>query len=287
MVVEATYEGKVGHGLDRTVNINQARQGSGSVQSRRPIQPWSSIQIQKNTGNSTYHALLLKVEKRMSAGINFLSSYAWSKMIDDGLNDSARTQRRTQDESKIFLERGLSAYDTRHRLSIASIIEFPFGVGRRFRVESPVLRGIVGGWEIATIMLARTGLRLSPAISGDWSRTGQRGDRPNLIGDANSGPKTPDKWFNTDAFVLPPRGQFGNAGRGIIEGPGSTNFDISMIKRINMGERTRMELRFEFFNAFNTPTFWLPNLTANSRSFGKISQAQDARQLQLGMKLNF
>ena len=287
MVVEATYEGKVGHGLDRTVNINQARQGSGSVQSRRPIQPWSSIQIQKNTGNSNYHALLLKVEKRMSSGINFLSSYAWSKMIDDGLNDSARTQRRTQDESKIFLERGLSAYDTRHRLSIASIIELPFGVGRRFRVENPVLRGVVGGWEIATIMLARTGLRLSPAISGDWSRTGQRGDRPNLIGDANAGPKSPERWFNTDAFVLPPRGQFGNAGRGIIEGPGSTNFDISMIKRINMGERTRMELRFEFFNAFNTPTFWLPNLTANSRSFGEISQAQDARQIQLGMKLNF
>ncbi len=287
LVVEATYEGKVGHGLDKAVNINQAVQGSGSLQPRRPIQPWSNIIMQKNTGNSNYHAGLLKVEKRMSDGISFLSSYAWSKMIDDGLNDSARSGGRAQNEARIDLERGLSGYDTRHRLSISSIVQLPFGQGRRFRSDSAILNSMFGGWEVATIMLARTGLRLTPRISGDWSGTGQRTDRPDLIGDPNNGPKSPEEWFNTDAFALQPRGQFGTAGRGIIEGPGSTNFDLSLIKRINFDETKRMELRFEFFNAFNTPTFWLPNTTANSSSFGKISQAQDARQIQVGMKLNF
>ena len=166
-------------------------------------------------------------------------------------------------------------------------MQLPFGQGRRFRSDSAILNGMFGGWEVATIMLARTGLRLTPRLSGDWSGTGQRTDRPDLIGDPNNGPKSPEEWFNTDAFALQPRGQFGTAGRGIIEGPGSTNFDISLIKRINFDETKRMELRFEFFNAFNTPTFWLPNTTANSSSFGKISQAQDARQIQVGMKLNF
>src|SRR5262245_51955323 len=89
MVVEATYEGKVGHGLTRAVNINQASpSATGTVQSRRPIQPWANIVITESTGNSNYHAGLLKVEKRMHSGLSVLSSYAWSKMIDDGPDDS-------------------------------------------------------------------------------------------------------------------------------------------------------------------------------------------------------
>lgn len=291
MVVEATYEGKIGHGLTRAVNINQARPGTvGTVQSRRPIQPWANIVITESTGNSNYHAGLLKFEKRMNSGLSFLSSYAWSKMIDDGPDDSAGTVNGAQNELNRRAERGLSAFDTRHRLSLSYVYELPFGRGRRFASNATGLfGGIIGGWELSGITVMRSGLPFTAIISGDQSGTGQSKDRPNQIGDIMlpRSERTVTRWFRTEAFRVPDRGTFGNAGRNNLIGPGSRNFDISLSKRTRFGEAKMMELRFEFFNALNTPTFILPNAVANSSNFGRIFQASDARQIQLGAKVRF
>src|SRR6185436_21004112 len=199
MVVEATYEGKTGHGLTRAVNINQARpSATGTVQSRRPIQPWANIVITESTGNSNYNAGLLKVEKRMHSGLSVLSSYAWSKMIDDGPDDSGGTANGAQDELNRRAERGVSAFDTRHRLTLSYVYELPFGRGRRFATNAGGALGqIIGGWELSGISVFRTGLPFTPTISGDNSQTGPSKDRPNLIGDPvlPKSERTVDRWF--------------------------------------------------------------------------------------------
>jgi len=283
MLVETSYEGKVGHGLIRSVNINQARPGTSPLQSRRPLQPWGNLTVDESTGNSNYHAGTLKFEKRMASGISFLTSYAFSKMIDDGTN--------AQDELNRRAERGPSEFDTRHRLAMSYVFELPFGSDRRFGqgIQNPLIRGLIERWELSGIAVMRSGLPFTPTISGDNSGTGQSRDRPDQIADPRlpKSERTVQRYFRTEAFTQPTRGTFGNAGRNQLTGPGQLNLDVSVSKRVQLGEQKEMQIRIEFFNALNTPTFFLPNGTSNTSNFGRIFQAEDARQIQLGAKINF
>ena len=135
----------------------------------------------------------------------------------------------------------------------------------------------------------RSGLPFTPTVSGDNSGTGQSRDRPNQIADPRlpSSERTVQRYFRTEAFAQPARGTFGNAGRNQMTGPGQRNLDVSLSKRMQLGEQKAMQIRVEFFNALNTPTFFLPNGVSNTSNFGRIFQAEDARQIQLGAKINF
>ena len=124
-------------------------------------------------------------------------------------------------------------------------------------------------------------------MSTDNSNTGDGGsqDRPDLIGDVNHGPKTPQQWFNTAAFARPPQYTFGTAGRNLITSPGINNSDFSISKNFKVLETGRLQFRSEIFNIFNHPNFDAPNATFGTARFGQISSAQDARELQFGVKL--
>jgi hypothetical protein len=97
----------------------------------------------------------------------------------------------------------------------------------------------------------------------------------------------PEQWFNTAAFAFPPRGTFGNAGRNILEGPGTENVNVSLVKNAALSERLRLQLRAEFFNLFNHPNFNLPDNFLGSPTFGRILSAQSPRHIQFGLKLLF
>jgi len=96
--------------------------------------------------------------------------------------------------------------------------------------------------------------------------------------------RTLERWFNTDAFVSPPKYQFGNAGRNIIIRPGRVNFDLAIYKMFRFTERYRLQFRFETFNAFNTPPIGTPNLQVRNKNFGRITSAGRPRNLQFGLK---
>jgi hypothetical protein len=116
---------------------------------------------------------------------------------------------------------------------------------------------------------------------------------PNLPSDQ----RTPDRWFNTDAFVLQPVGFLGTAGRNVVEGPGTNIVDLSLLKNIPFNDRHRLQFRTEFFNAFNHVNFDVPEriclVTATGAPcsgmapFGRISAARDPRILQFALKYLF
>jgi hypothetical protein len=99
--------------------------------------------------------------------------------------------------------------------------------------------------------------------------------------------RTPQRWFDTGAFVLPLPGQFGNAGRNIVIGPAYDNVDFSLIKNIAISDRHQLELRAEVFNLFNHPNLDIPVRIFGSPSFGQITTANFSRQIQFGIKYQF
>ena len=113
--------------------------------------------------------------------------------------------------------------------------------------------------------------------------------RPDLLRDPNTGTRRPEEWFRTDAFAAPPPGRYGNASRGIVEGPGTINFDFSLLRDFYLGEETRIQFRFEAFNLTNHTNLNSSNNTFNfsAGSFGAIGAALTGRQLQFGLKIYY
>lgn len=113
------------------------------------------------------------------------------------------------------------------------------------------------------------------------------GQRPNVTGNPTSSSPTRLRWFNTGAFVRPAPFTFGNAGRNILRGPGTTNYDTSLMKNFPIGERRKLQFRAEFFNAFNLVNFNNPNTTFTSTDFGVILGAKASRSIQFSLKLMY
>ena len=98
---------------------------------------------------------------------------------------------------------------------------------------------------------------------------------------------TPGEWFNTAAFTIPPYGQFGNAGRDILDGPGLQTVNVSIVKNNAVTERLNLQFRTEFFNLLNRTNFNLPDNFVGSPTFGQVVSAQDPRRIQFALKVLF
>ena len=146
---------------------------------------------------------------------------------------------------------------------------------------------MVGGWEISGIFSTQTGRPFTVLVSQDNANVLANVDRPNVIGNANAGPKTPLQWFNVNAFQLAPAGTFGNEARNNVRGPGLTNLDISVSRLFKITERIAIQFRAESFNLANHPNFDQPAQTFGVAGFGSIPSAQAPRQIQFGAKVRF
>ena len=139
--------------------------------------------------------------------------------------------------------------------------------------------------------MLQSGLALTPTINANAvpNLGGERRVRPNLVGNPElpESERTLARWFNTDAFVSPAPQAFGNAGVGIMRGPGLANFDFSIAKTFSIDDRRDIQFRTEIFNAFNHANFGPPNLARESSGFGQILTAANARIIQLGVKFLF
>jgi hypothetical protein len=112
-------------------------------------------------------------------------------------------------------------------------------------------------------------------------------DRPDLVGDPSLDDPSPERWFDTAAFSMPPFGSFGSAGRNIVDGPGYANVNFAAMKYIRLGGRARIQARIEVFNLFNRTNFNLPDPFLGSPTFGQVLSAQSPRRVQLGLKALF
>ncbi len=250
----------------------------------------------RNNSNSNYHALQTKIEKRYGSGMSFLLSYTWSKAIGDysfipGEDRAIGANWGMQNPNDLAAERSLLNQHVAHRAVISYLYELPFGTGQTYGASwGPGLNAILGGWTIGGINSFITGFPMNLSVAGNPSGTGGFNlDWPNVVGEWRipREQRGPDRWFNTDAFARNDPFTYGNAGRNILEAPGTIKFDLALHKNFQVNEKVRVQLRAEAFNAFNSPIFDGPNLQVGNRNLGVISRAAPGRTMQIGLKVIF
>ncbi len=177
----------------------------------------------------------------------------------------------------------------RHRLTVTSLYELPFGKGKRYLAGVSGVSGkLVSGWQISAIATFQTGQPLTIILPFDNPNVGEGAKYPNVIGNPNSGPKTISQFFNTAAFAVPPQFTFGDEGIGSVTGPGLTNVELSIVKNTSISERMKLQFRAEAFNAANHLLMGPPNTTFGTPLFGQVtSTLLDNREVQFALKLIF
>jgi len=300
--VDVGYIGNKSRDILILGDYNQARPNAttenSTLQSRRPIAGCQEIQAAFAGGKGDYHALQVKVERRYSRGLYLLNSFTWSRARD---NASGHLEVQNGDNSRVNYrdlasEFGRSGYDQPFNNTTSFVWELPFGKGRRYAANmNPIVEGILGGWRVVGINTMTSGMpiNLSYSPAGPSQVSGLPTYRPNLLGD----PVTPDSertnptsnYLNAAMIQIPDRSQpFGNAPRNAARADPFKQFDLGLHKAFGLGrDQTRLEVRFEAFNLFNTTNFQPANGNVSSSSFGTISSTFPARQLQLGVKLYF
>lgn len=301
---EIGYYGARAANLARRIDRNQPPTGPGDINERRPytsavwpgtdivVGPLAAFNRHEFNGSSNFHSFQTKVERRFSAGVSLLGSYIWSKTMGDSCGFAGSGNAGgcgIQDPNNLQAEWSLDNQHVPHRAVVNAIWELPFGRGRAWGAEwGPVSNAVLGGWSVAGILTATSGQPRSVTVQGDPANTGGI-NRPNLVGDPTlpRGERTIERWFNADAFVRNDPFTFGNAGRNIIIDPGRVNLDLAAYKQLQLTDGVRMQLRFEAFNATNTPHFGAPNTVLGNPNFGTITSAGRPRNLQFGLKLIF
>jgi len=276
-----------------------------------PFPQFTSVNLINNTsGNSIYHALQAKLDKRFSGGVNFLLAYTFSKLISDVNNQLSPIGDQTnvtgvQDPYNLRAERSVSEMDRTHSLSFSYVVEAPFGAGRRFwnNARGP-LGKVIEGWQVNGVARYESGLPLSfsAAITGGGNRPNWTGVNPTLDGDRPRGEQIA-RWFDATlqlnpalpcappaVFCQPPAFSFGAAPRTFsgVRGPAYRNVDVSLIKLTKLSERVNLQFRAEFFDVFNIANFALPNTNINAQQYGQINATSALpRVIQFALKLAF
>ncbi|MBI3696041.1 MAG: hypothetical protein HY238_14520, partial [Acidobacteria bacterium] len=294
-VVELSYVGNAGHKLPGpSANINQvppALMGPGNAQIRRPFPQFGNVStVTPFWGNSSYHGVNAKIEKRFSGGLNFLFNYTFSKFIDDvtSSQELGVVGGGIQNIYDRRSEKSLSGNDVRNRFVFSSVYELPWGKGRRWLTSGPAAF-LLGGWGLGAILTLQDGSPDGLVTQTNTTNAFNGVQRVNILRDPSlpKSERTIERYFDTTAVVAPAQFTFGNAGRAILTGPGLANLDLSLLKNHNFAERYNLQFRLESFNAFNRVNLEDPGRALGAASFGVISDSRNARNLQLGLKLSF
>ncbi len=309
MGLSVAYVGMKGTHLQLAQNINQPFVTNGIYGSTRPfptlpatspILPsqctaphpactFGNINQVNSNGNSNYNAFWVTLNKHFSHGLQFLSSYTYSKSLDYNSLSTGETYI-IQNAYNPRGDYGPSEFDVRHRFVLSGFYQLPFKANR-----------FVAGWEVGTVIQAQSSNPLNPtlAINPGVSLT----VRPDVSGPIRV-TGDPAGWFaDKTVFVspcvanpapAPPTCHPGNLSRNAVTGPNFVNTDFSVIKNTKLTERFNLQFRGEMFDIFNHPNFGNPVLTTTSSTFGQITGTRfptgdfgSARQIQFALKLKF
>ncbi len=265
--------------------LNVPVPGPGAVGPRRAITQMSQFNTIRWDGWATYHALTLKVTRRMAPGLLFDANWTLSHAIDDASDPGATLNESNlpQDVNNMAAEKASSSFD--HRLR--GVFLFVYS-GLCATHATGWHRLLLANWQASGDFTAQSGAPFTVNVSTDQANIGAGpAQRPNVSGNPDSGPKTPDQWLNSSVFSLPALYAFGTEPRNAVIGPGLAEFDASVQKSFDVHEHMKLLLRAEGYNIANHPNFNIPNRTAFTANFGKISSAQDSRQMQVALKLVF
>ncbi|HEV2494247.1 MAG TPA: carboxypeptidase-like regulatory domain-containing protein [Terriglobia bacterium] len=267
---------------------------------------FGGVGVQATDANSNYNSLQISATKKTTHGLQLQTSYTWSHSLDTISSVENVGGGGALNPFDLRDNYGDSAYDARNRFVIGYSYEIPSI--RHFSSFERMPSRLTDGWRFAGDTVLQSGFPLSLTDSSEnslvcWAYVSYGcPDRPNAVGtvqtydprntnlvNATQGGTTTrgNYYFNPNSFAPEVRGVLGNAGRNYFHGPGLNNFDFALFKDTRITERTKIELRFEFFNIFNHTQFAQIGTDINSTTFGRSTAAQPPRIIQLAAKFYF
>ena len=290
LVLETGYFGHHGLKLPGVSQINAAPTSSlALLQPRLPDPNYSSIISWGSIYNSWHESATVSLKKQYSNGLQFLTGYTYGKTLDETSTANSQVFQRFASGPGKF-DRGPADFDLRHQFVGSFLYELPFGKGRMFLSGIHGLpSAVISGWAANGIVTVRSGFYSTVGLAQDNLNNGLS-SLPNQIGSGQvTSGRSINNWWNSAAFVIPPFGVQGNAGRNTLEGPGMSTANLSVVKTTTIREgRERLEFRAEFYNALNHPNFSQPNTLLDTPQFGQIFGTSIAmREVQLALKLYF
>jgi hypothetical protein len=253
-------------------------------------------------GDTIYHAMMVKTEKRFGSGGVLMANYTWAKMIGTSDQQNATIEIANlglvQDYNNFRGERSLLSFDVPHRAVISYVLDAPFGKGKKYLSGTTGALGkLVSGWGVNGIISFRSGFPLAlTAQANSLSSSFYSGTiRPNRVAGCNpiisgSAQSRLSKWFDTSCFSQPGSFSFGNESRTDpnLRSAGQNNFDFALFKTTHITETVNVQFRAEIFNLFNRVQFGPPGIQVGNSSFGVVSsQVNQPRQIQFALRLTF
>jgi Carboxypeptidase regulatory-like domain/TonB dependent receptor-like, beta-barrel len=268
----------------------------------RPFPQFTSVgNSSPMQGSSTWHALEVKVERRVGGGGTVLGTYTWSKLLSnsdtltswlDGGSGSS------QDWNNPRGEKSVASYDVPQRATLSYVLDLPFGRGRRFAQNVPaVANALIGDWGLSGTTTLQSGfpMLITAQPTTLSSSFGGGNPRPNVVAGCDkrvsgSAQQRLNMWFNTSCFTQPGPYAYGNEPRadGQVRTDGIANWDVAVAKTVAIREQLRLRFETEFFNIANRMQFAKPSSQLGNPLFGKVTAAQNQpRLIQFALRLSF
>jgi len=316
-MVRGAYVGNDGHRLYGTgdqesglLQLNPAiyipgQSTEANTQQRRVYPDYGSI-AEIDTGvNSNYNAGEFTLQRRFTRGFSVLSNFTWAKGLDDFGPPSLYTPYFTNTCScGRYFDYGPSDSDLNKTFKINGTYELPQIAAQKLAAK------LINGWELTAIASWQTGFPFTifSGVDNSFSAMGQdRADLtvPNIqdavLSTGRSHAQLTNEWFNTADFAPNAMGTFGDTGKNALRGPRFFDADLAAIKTTKVNERVSLEIRAEFFNAFNNVNFGTPGNVLGASGFGQITGLAGSnsyngptsygtaqpRIIQFGIKLSF
>jgi len=238
--------------------------------------------------NANYNSLQATLNRRFSHGVTLLANYTFAKAIDtQSADQQSNAPTDFVDANNLVLDRAISSTSLRHVTNLSFLWELPKTSRWGF-----LGRGVLSGWQLNGIARYVRGRPFTVTAGQDTNLNGVNNDRPNLVGDprldtGRSRSELIARYFSPAAFQAAPSGAVGSAGRNILNGPGTQNWDMSVFRAFPLRERHRMEFRAEFFNVLNQVSLGNPVAVLSNPNIGRILSAGSPRIMQFGLKYSF
>jgi hypothetical protein len=294
-ILDFTYTGTKGTNLDLLRAPNRAPLGTSPLNTQNELQisGANSFYFDQSGANSIYNGLQVRLVHRFTKGVSLQAFYTFAKSLDNASTIGGSAPVVVQQDLNFAAERGLSSFDVRHQVRVASLYELPFGEHHRHG-NSGIARHILSNWRLQNIVTWQTGTPLTAYLGGLASDNGTGASfslRADQIGNPNLGVcgVSPLAYFNTAAFATPAPTSYGNERRGSIEGPCKFNWNASLGKSFRFGpqERHHLDIRWEVQNLSNSPSFSGVSTSLGSSSFGRVTSAGTMRTMDITMRYNF
>lgn len=283
VVLNVGYNGSLGGNLD----IVRAPNHTTSTVTTANAQAFT---FEDSIAYSRFNTLVVNARKRMQKGISLQATYRYGHSIDNASSIGGSGATIAQNDQRLDLEEGNSAFDRRHEVTGNWVFELPFGPNRAFFSKGGRMSKALDGFSASGDFDFATGLYFTPQYDSTAAQIAAGGNytlRPDRVpGVPIRGSGSVFNWFNKAAFASPANG-FGTASRNSIEGPGTVGINASLSKTVALGETRSFEARVTANNVFNTVQYSRIDTALNSATFGQVTGTAGQRALSFTARYRF